>query len=127
MKVAACAMVAAILATILQRQGKEYVTLLVLAVCAMGMCMALTYIQPVISFLGRLQDLAALDNEVLKILLKSVGIIFINEICVAICSDTGNSTLGKMLNLFTTAAIMWLSLPIFEAVMDLIIEVLEGL
>lgn len=127
MKASAAALIAAMLGIILQKQGKEYALVLLLAVGAMGTCLALSYIRPVLSFLERLRDLANLDNDVLKILLKAVGIGMIGEICGAICSDSGNSSLAKMLQLLSAAAILWLSLPIMEQVMDLIAEVLEGL
>lgn len=127
MKAAAGALIAAILGIILQRQGKEYALMLVLAVSAMGACLALSYIKPVISFLERLRDIGNLNGEVLRILLKAVGIGLIGEICGCICSDVGNSSLAKMLQLISAAVILWLSLPILEQVMDLIVEVLEGI
>ena len=126
MKAAAGAFIAAMLGIILQRQGKEYALVLILAVSAMGACLALSYIRPVISFLERLRDIGNLDSEVLKILLKAVGIGLIGEISGTICADSGNSSLGKMLQLLSAAVILWMSLPILEQVMDLIVEILEG-
>ena len=75
----------------------------------------------------RLQDVGNLDSNVLKILLKSVGIGLIGEICGAICSDSGNGSLGKMLQLLSASVILWLSLPILEQVLDTITEILEGI
>ena len=127
MKAAAGALIAAMLGIILQKQGKEYALVLVLAVSAMGACLALSYIKPVISFLERLRDIGNMDGDVLKSLWKAVGIGLIAEICGAICTDSGNSSLGKMLHLLSAATILWLSLPILERVMELIVEVLEGI
>lgn len=127
MKAAAGAMITAMLGIILQRQGKEYAIVLVLAVSAMGACLALTYIKPVITFLEQLSDLANLDEEILRILLKAVGVGLIGEISGAICSDCGNASLGKMLQLLSAAVILWLSLPILQQVIDLIGDVLEGI
>lgn len=126
-KVAAGTMVAAVLTIILQRHGKEYVTLLSLTVCVMGACIAFIYIKPVVEFLNRLQSAANLQDDSLRVILKAVGIGLLNEICGAICSDTGNTSLPKMLNLISSAAIMWLSLPVLEQVLDLITKVLEGI
>lgn len=126
MKAAAGALIAAMLGIILQRQGKEYALVLVLAVSVMGACLALTYIRPVISFLEQLSDLGNLDGEILKILLKAVGVGLIGEIAGTICADSGNASLGKMLQLLSAAVILWLSLPILQQVMDLIGDVLEG-
>lgn len=126
MKAAAGALIAAMLGIILQRQGKEYALVLVLAVSVMGACLALTYIRPVISFLEQLSELGNLDSEILKILLKAVGVGLIGEIAGTICADSGNASLGKMLQLLGAAVILWLSLPILQQVMDLIGDVLEG-
>lgn len=126
MKVVAGTLIAAILGIILQKQGKEYALVLVMAVSAIGVCLALNYIKPVISFLEKLQELSSIDGEVLRILLKAVGVGVISEICCAICTDSGNASLGKMLQILSASLILWLSLPILEQVMDLIVEVLEG-
>lgn len=126
MKAAAGALIAAMLGIILQRQGKEYALVLVLAVSVMGACLVLTYIRPVISFLEQLSELGNLDSEILKILLKAVGVGLIGEIAGTICADSGNASLGKMLQLLGAAVILWLSLPILQQVMDLIGDVLEG-
>jgi stage III sporulation protein AD len=126
MKAAAGALITAILGIILQRQGKEYALVLVLAVSAMGACLALTYINPVISFLEQLCSLSNLDAEVLKIRLKAVGVGLIGEIAGTVCADSGNGSLGKMLQLLSAAVILWISLPILQQTMELIVEVLEG-
>ena len=127
LKVTAGVLVAAMLTVILQGQGKGYVTLLIVAVVAMGACIAFSYIKPIITFLDRLQDVSSLKNESLTILLKAVGIGLLNEFCGAICADTGNTSLAKMLNLVSTVAIMWISLPVLEQIMELITDVLEGI
>ena len=127
MKAAAGALIAAMLGIILQRQGKEYTFVLVLGVSVMGACLALSYIKPVISFLEELRVVGNLDRDVLRILLKAVGIGLVAEISATICADSGNASLGKMLQLLSAAVILWLSLPIMEQIMDLIVEVLEGI
>ena len=127
LKVTAGVLVAAMLTIILQGQGKGYVTLLIVAVVAMGACIAFSYIKPIITFLDRLQDVSSLKNESLTILLKAVGIGLLNEFCGAICADTGNTSLAKMLNLVSAVAIMWISLPVLEQIMELITDVLEGI
>lgn len=126
MKAAAGVLITAVLSIILQRHGKEYGLVLVVAVCAMGGCLALSYIKPVVVFLQKLQQLANLNSEIFEILLKSVGIGVISEIAGSICTDTGNGSLAKMLQLLSTVVILWLSLPIFNQVMDLIGEVLKN-
>ena len=127
MKAAAGALITVMLGLILQKQGKEYALVLLVAVSAMGACLVLSYIRPVISFLEELRAFGKLDSELLKILFKAVGIGLIGEISGSICADSGNGSLSKMLQLLSTVVILWLSLPIFQQLMDLIGAVLEGI
>ncbi len=123
-KGAAAVLLAVVLGLALTKQGKETGILLTLTVCCMVACAAMVYLQPVIDFVRQLQNLAQLDNEMLKILLKAVGVGLIGEIASLICMDAGNGALGKSLQLLTTAVILWLSLPLLTAVLELIQEIL---
>lgn len=127
LKAVAGALITALLGLILQKQGKEYALVLAVAVSIVGACLALTYIKPVFSFLEELRELANIDVEIYRILLKAVGVGLIGEISAVICSDSGNASLGKMLQLLSAAVILWLSLPVLQQLMDLIKEVLEGI
>lgn len=126
-KAIAAVLIAVIFGVFLQRQGREAALLLTLAVCAMTAYLAVSYLEPVISFLERLQTLGGMDNEMLKVLLKAVGIGLISEICTAVCSDSGNAALGKILQLLSAAVILWLSIPLLEQLIELLQKILEGI
>lgn len=113
-----------ILGLALGKQGKEAGLLLTLAVCCMVGVLALNYLQPVVDFVRELQITAQLDDGMLKILLKSVGIGLIGEITSLICADTGNAALGKSLQLLSAAVILWLSLPLMTRFLDLLQQIL---
>lgn len=127
LKAVGAVLAASIISLLLQRQGKEYAAVLVIGVCAMISCLALSYIKPVISFLQRLQSSSNLDGEMLKILLKAVGVGLISEISGAVCSDMGNASLNKAIQLLSAAIILWLSLPLLEQTLELIERILEGI
>lgn len=124
-KAAAGVLLAVVLILMLGRQ--EMGTLLRIAVCAMAACAAIGYLEPVMELLDSLEALGELDGEMLTILLKAVGIGLVTEIACMVCADSGNSALGKALQLLGTAVILWLSLPLFTALLDLIREMLEKL
>ena len=63
----------------------------------------------------------------LGILLKAVGIGLVSEIAGLVCTDAGNGSLGKTLQLLGSAVILYLSLPIFTAMLELIREILREL
>ena len=86
---------------------------------------ALSYLEPVLDFLRELEALGDLQGDTLGILLKAVGIGLVSEIAGMVCSDAGNGSLGKTLQMLGSAAILYLSLPVFSALLELVREILR--
>ena len=99
--------------------------LLSVAVCCMVGIIAFRYFQPIIIFLNTLQERTGIDRAFFQILLKTVGIALLGETSSHICTDAGNSSMGKMLQFLTSAVILWLSLPLFEKLLELVDGVLD--
>lgn len=123
-KAAAAVLLAVILGLALDRQ-KDFTVLLTMAVCCMAAMIALSYLEPVLDFLRELEALGDLQGDVLGILLKAVGIGLVSEIAGMVCSDAGNGSLGKTLQMLGSAAILYLSLPVFSALLELVREILR--
>ena len=124
LKATACVLVCVVLCLTLSKQTKDLSTLLALAVCCIVMTAAVTYLEPVVSFFGKLQTIGDLDRDMLRILLKAVGMGFLAEIAALICTDAGNAALGKALKLLASAVILWISLPLFDSLIELVDEIL---
>lgn len=120
-------MVVLILWLSLSGVGKDYALLLGLLSCCMIAGITMLYLDPVISFMRELVSLLPLDSRLLEILLKAVGIGLVGEIASMICADSGNSALGKTLQLLTNILILWLTLPLLESLLALIRQILEEL
>lgn len=123
-KAAAGVLIAAVLGLAL---GKDISLLLALAVCAMGSVIALTYLEPVLDLIRRLEALAGIQSEMLGILLKAAGISLICELAVQICSDSGSAAFGKTLRFLGSSVILWLSVPLFQAVLNVLQQILGEL
>lgn len=121
---AAAVLLAVILMLALGKQGKEIGLLLTLAVCCMVGALAVSYLQPVVEFIQRLQSIGQLDSGMLEILLKVVGIGIVGEIASLICGDSGNAALGKALQMLSAAVILWLSLPLLTQLLELVQQIL---
>lgn len=120
LKASALTLIVSILYQMVSGRSKEIGTLLyVLGSCTI-LITAVTYIEPVFAFIGKLQTLGDLNNEMLEILLKSVGIGLLAEISMLVCNDMGNTSMGKTLQILATAVILWLSLPMLNSLLDLI-------
>lgn len=125
-KTIAGALIALMLCLTLSNKGKEIGILLALAVCVMVVCAGFSYLSSVLDFFAQLQRLIGIDNDLLNILLKAVGIGLMGEIAGLICADAGQSTLGKAVQILTSAVILWISLPLYTQILSLIEELLKG-
>lgn len=109
----------------LSKQTKDLATVLAIVVCCMVGSVAFNYLQPVVRFLHTLQEKTGVDSAFFGILLKAVGIALLGETASLICADAGNSSLGKILEVLSSAVILWLSLPLLEKLLDLVDGVLD--
>lgn len=124
-KTAAGVFFALVLIVTLTKQSKDMATILSVGVCCMVGVIAFTYLQPVVSFLHTLQEKTGIDSAFFGTLLKAVGIALLGEIASLICTDAGNSSLGKVIQVLSSAVILWLSLPLLEKLLDLVDGVLD--
>lgn len=127
LKAVAAALITAVLGLMLAKQGKDLYLLLTLAACAMIAAVAFAYFKPVISFLNRLTDMTKLNTDLLAVILKTVGIGMIGELSGLICTDAGDAALAKTIQILTAAMILWLSIPLFESLLDLVQAILGEL
>lgn len=123
-KVTAAALVTSLLTLMLSKQQKDFSLLLTMAVCAMGLGILVAFLHPVLDFLQELQALGDLNVDMLAILLKAVGIGIVSEVASMTCTDAGNGSLGKMLQMLSAGAILSMSLPMFRMLLELITQIL---
>lgn len=100
---------------------------LTIAVCCIVTVVALEFLRPVMDFVKQLEDIGGLNKPLIRILLKVAGIGLICEIGAMICHDSGCSSLGKTVKILGTAVILWLSLPLYAMLVELIERILGGL
>jgi len=126
-KYTAGVLVTLILVQALGSRGKDIGILLMMAVCCMCAAAAFRFFQPVIEFLETLVDVGSLDDSLVLILLKAAGIGLVTEVAALICADSGSASLGKTLQFLGNGVILWLSLPLFTMMLELIRTILGDL
>ena len=123
-KGAAGLFIAAVLVITVGRQEKDIALLLAMAACVMVVTAGLSILEPILSLLRRLEELGNLQSGVLNILLKITGIGLVTQTGGMILSDSGNTSLARGLQMLGTSVILYLSVPVFETLIDLIQHVL---
>ena len=127
LKALAGALVALVLYLIITKQNKDISILLTVMVCCMIAAVAVRYLEPVFAFFDKLETIGKLDPDMLRALLKAVGIGMLAEVTGLICSDAGNAALGKTLQILAACTILWLSVPIFTSLIELVEEILVSI
>ena len=123
----AAVLVASILGLALGQKGKEFSLVITIVVSCMVVLVSISFLEPILDLLCQLEALGQLNGEMMKILFKVVGIGLVSEIAAMICGDAGNVSLGKSLQMLGTLVILWMSIPVFQALLNLIQEILGDL
>ena len=120
-------LMAAILALILGKGNKDFAMILTVMACCMAALAAMEYIRPVLDFLGSVEEMGNLDHNMVRILLKAAGIGLISDICSLVCADSGSASLGKIIKILGCAVILWLSLPLYTMLIELLQRILGAI
>ncbi|MGM9660677.1 MAG: SpoIIIAC/SpoIIIAD family protein [Faecousia sp.] len=126
-KTVAVALVAVILGLAVEKGEKDIAAVLGVMVCCIAAGVAVNYLEPVLDLLWELQQLCNLPDGLLSVLIKAVGIALVAELSATVCTDAGNASLGKMLQILGGAAVLSLSVPMFRALMTMIREMIGEL
>lgn len=108
----------------LHKHTKDLSVLLTMVVCAMVILVAIGFLRPVIDFISKIQKIGDVDNDLLTVILKVVGIGLITEFSSLICKDAGNESMGKALQVLSSVVVLWMSLPVFEELLSLLDKIL---
>ena len=100
--------------------SKDIGLMVSIGVCILVATAAMSYLSPVLDFVDMLISLGGLNRELVQILLKSAGICITGEIASLVCNDAGNSAMAKAIQILATAVILWLSLPLFSMLVELL-------
>lgn len=119
-------LVTVILSLSVGKQERDIAAVLSLAACCIAAVAAVTYLEPVLDFLWEIQLLCNLPEGLTSVLFKAVGIALVAELSATVCSDAGNASLGKILQILGGAVVLSMSIPMFRTLMTLIKEMIGG-
>ncbi len=123
-KALAVSLVAAVLVMALEKQGKDMAILLTIAACCMVISVGISYLRPVVTFLSELQEIGGLNEGMTAVLFKTLGVGILTEVAAMVCSDAGNASLAKGVHFLGSMGVLWLALPIFAGLVELIQSIL---
>jgi len=125
LKAAAGVLMVATLGLTLSKTSKDTAILLAIAAVAMVLTAGIAFLEPVFGLLDKLLTIGNLSSTLMSTLIKAVGIALLSEIVSMICADAGSTSLGKALQILATAVMLWLSVPLFMELLELIEGMLQ--
>lgn len=126
-KTVSTVLIALVLGLAVEKQGRDIAAVLSITVCCIALAVAVAYLEPVFDLLWQLKQLCSTSDELLPVLLKAVGITLVSEVGASVCADAGNASLGKTLHFLGNAAVLYLSIPFFRVLMNMIQEMIWGI
>lgn len=119
-KIIGVAFIVAITAILLKSTKPE----LSFAVTVTGVIIILLFIvdslQNTIAFFTEIAQVAGVENGLLKILLKIVGVGYLTEFCAGILNDFGSNSIADKVILCGKITVLALSIPILEGLLTMI-------
>ena len=124
-KIIGFAMIGVLLALVLSKGSKDYSLVMAIVVCSSIALGLAAILQPVLNLVDQLNLIVGVHGKWLTTLLRAVGVSIIGEICTSICNDSGQGTVAKMLQHATAVTILWICIPLIEALLEIIQSILE--
>lgn len=126
-KSAAAVLITVVIALALGKWESNITLMLSVAACSMVGMIAVSFLEPVMDLFRQLSAMSGLGKNTLAILLKILGIGFVTEIVSLICTDSGNSSLGKIMTFLSSSVVLWLSIPIINQLVDILKQILGAI
>lgn len=120
-------LIALVLWSLLSGRSRDGAVLLSLAVCTMVLLAAVNFLKPVVELIEFLRETAGLDQQLIGTVLKAVGIGLIAELAGLLCTDAGNASLGRAVEMLAAAAVLWLAIPMITSLLELVEQMAGGL
>lgn len=120
LQVAVIGLLTVVFSNLLRKNSKELAILLSLVACCVIAAALVELVQPLIAFMEKLRNFTELDRHLMAPMLKCIGIGMLTQISSGICADAGESAIAKLIEICGSAFALYVSLPLLEAVLDMI-------
>lgn len=121
---AALAVVCALCTAVIKKQAPELALTLALAGVAGIFLLVGPFLRPIRALMDTLADKAELSPAVLASVVKVIGLGLLSRVSAGLCRDAGESGLAAAVETAGGILALWVTLPLFEAVLGIVLELL---
>ncbi|HEY8419897.1 MAG TPA: stage III sporulation protein AD [Clostridia bacterium] len=123
-KIIAIGLTSAVVYSLLKENKPEIAYLVLLAASIIVFMMVVDMLIEIISTINGLAQKTGLDTSIIASVLKIIGVGYLTEFAAGICEDMGAKSMSDKVLFGGKVIIMFLSLPIIIALIELIISIL---
>ena len=125
-KIAFLGIITALLYTLVRNIKPEMAPLVILGGCGVLLAAVSGKLVEITGEVGNMTELAGLDSENVKILLKALGICVVTQLAADICYDNSCSSVAAAVELSGRVGALILALPMLKTVASLGIGLING-
>lgn len=116
--------IGAVIAIILRQYRAEYALLVSICTGVVIVSYVIISVAPIMTSIRELFNDAALNGDYYFVILKGLGISYITKFASDICIDAGENSIANKVDLIGKVAILLISFPIFEQVIEITKELI---
>ena len=124
LKLTVAAMISVLFIVLLKQSAPVQAMILSVAVTVMFALVSLTIMEPVLSFLRKLENVCGVSAIYTGTMIKCLLITLITRLGVSFCKDASQSGMASMLELGGMLAAVWIAIPLFEAFLSMLEEMM---
>lgn len=125
-KISAIAVLAAVLCVLVRQNEKATGLALSILTCVTVLVLGFRFLQPIWSIADKLRELSGLSNSLVSPLFKVVGIGLLTQIAGSVCSEAGETSMAKAVEISGAVLAVYTSLPLLAAVLSLVEKLIGG-
>lgn len=124
LKLTSVAMISGLLAVMLEKNAPANALLLSLAAAVILALASVSFLEPIFSFLRRLERVCGISAVYAGTMIKCMLITLVSRLGVSFCKDAGQHGIASMLELGGTLAAVWAAIPLFDAFLSMLEELM---
>jgi stage III sporulation protein AD len=111
---------------ILNNYNKEYAMVVSLCCGLFIFGAIITGLIPIISTINNLAKTYGVNDTYINVILKSLGIAYITQLCINICNDSGQTAIASKVELAGKVVILLLALPLLNELLNISTNLILG-
>lgn len=125
-KICILAVAGVLLAVHIKSQKGEYAVFVSLGLCVLILIFSVDRLSYIVDMISELMEVVTIDNTYLLLLLKLIGIAYITEFASALCKEAGFCAIASQVELAGKLTMVFMSIPIAFAVLQVVSGFLGG-